>query len=100
VHQNEICRLGESVDDYLDGVKLAGRERQIQNEIHTNVFPIPSRNIQRLQQSGRSHVISLDPSTCVAFYNIASGLTLHSSTLELRFQIMIHLCAARVDEIF
>jgi hypothetical protein len=44
-------------------------------------------------------VIGLDPSTCVAFCNIASGLMLYSSPLELRFQIMIHLYAAGVDGI-
>jgi hypothetical protein len=53
-----------------------------------------------LQQSGRSHMIGLDPLTLVAFCNIVSGLTLHSSPPELRLQIMIHLCAAGVDEIF
>jgi hypothetical protein len=57
-------------------------------------------NIQRLQQSGRSHMISLDPSACVAFYNIVSSLMLHSSPLELCLQIMIHLCFAGVDGIF
>jgi hypothetical protein len=53
-----------------------------------------------LQQSSRSHVIGLDPSTHVAFINIARSVVLHSSPLELRFQIMIHLCATRVDGIF
>jgi hypothetical protein len=27
VHRNEMSRLGKPVDDYPDGVKLAGRER-------------------------------------------------------------------------
>jgi hypothetical protein len=77
---NEVSKLGESIHDHLDGVKLVGRERQTHNEIHADVFPFPGRNIQRLQQSGRSHMIGLDPSTHVAFYNIASGLMLFEST--------------------
>jgi hypothetical protein len=66
VHQNEMSRLGKSVDDYLNGVKLATRERQTHNEIHTVVFPSQDRNTQRLQQSSRPHVVSLDPLTHVA----------------------------------
>jgi hypothetical protein len=45
-------------------------------------------------------MISLDPSAHVTFSNIASGLMLHSSPLELCFQIMIHLCVAGWDGIF
>jgi hypothetical protein len=45
-------------------------------------------------------MIDLDPSTHVAFCNIATSLALHSSPPELRFQIMIHLHDARVDRIF
>jgi hypothetical protein len=100
VHQNEMSRLGKSVDDYPNGVKLAAGERQTYNEIHTDVFPFPGRNTQRLQQSSKPHMISLDPSTRVTFRNIASSLTLHMSPRELCLQIMIHLCAARVDGIF
>jgi hypothetical protein len=46
------------------------------------------------------HMISLDPLTCVAFHNIASSLALHMGPPELCLQILIHLCAARVDGIF
>jgi hypothetical protein len=88
------------IHDHPDGVKLLGKERQTHNKIHADVFPFPGKNIQRLQQSGKSHMIGLDPSACVAFCNIVSGLTLHSSPPELRLQIMIHLCAAGVDRIF
>jgi hypothetical protein len=92
--------LGKSVDDYLDGVKLAAGERQTHNEIHTDVFPFPGRNTQRLQQSRMPHMISLGPLTCVAFRNIVSSLTFHMGPPELCLQIMIHLCAAWVDGIF
>jgi hypothetical protein len=91
---------GKSVDDYPDGVKLAAGERQTHNEIHADVFPSPGRNTQRLQQSHRPHMISLGPSTRVAFHNIVSSLTFHTGPPELCLQIMIHLCAAWVDGIF
>jgi hypothetical protein len=48
VHRNEMSRLGKSVDDYPNRVKLAAGERQAHNEIHTDVFPFPDRNTQRL----------------------------------------------------
>jgi hypothetical protein len=49
VHQNEMSRLGKSVDNYPNGVKLTASERQVHNKIHTDVFPLPGRNTQRLQ---------------------------------------------------
>jgi hypothetical protein len=94
VHWNEMSGLGKLVDDYPDGVKLAIGERQTHNEIHTDVFPFPGRNTQRLQQSRMPHMISIDPSTRVTFCNIASSLTFHTGAPELCLQIMIHLCAA------
>jgi hypothetical protein len=53
-----------------------------------------------LQQSSMPHMISLDPSTRVAFHNIASSLMLHTGPPELCLQIMVHFCDARVDGIF
>jgi hypothetical protein len=100
VHRNEVCTLGEPIHDHPDGIKHVGRERQTHNEIHADVFPFSARNIQRLQQFGRSHMVDLDPLTRVTFCNISSGFTLNSSPPELHLQIMIHLCAAGVDGIF
>jgi hypothetical protein len=100
VHRNEMSGLGESVDDYPNGVKLAAAERQSYNEIHTDVFLFPGRNTQRLQKFNMPHMISLDPLTRVAFHNIASSLALHTGPPELCLQIMIHFCATRVDGIF
>jgi hypothetical protein len=93
-----MSELGEPMHDHPDEIKLAGRETH--NEIYANVFPFPRRNVQGLQQSDRSHMIGLDPLTHVTFCNIASSLTLHSSPQELRFQIMIHICAVGVNGIF
>jgi hypothetical protein len=83
-----------------NGVQLAAGERQTHNEIHTDIFSFLGRNTQRLQQSSRPHMINLDPSTRVTFCNIASSLMLHMGPPELCLQIMIHLCASRIDGIF
>jgi hypothetical protein len=95
-----MSRLGEPINDHPYGVKLVGRERQTHNKIYADVFPFPSRNVQRLQQSSRPQMINLDPSTHVSFYHIVSSLVLHSISPELCFQIMIHLHATGVDGIF
>jgi hypothetical protein len=95
-----MSRLGKSFDDHPNGVQLAAGERQAHNKIHTDVFPFLGRNTQRLQQSSRPHMISLDPSTRIALCNIASNLALHMGPLELCLQNMIHVCAARVDGVF
>jgi hypothetical protein len=100
VHRNEMSGHGKSVDDYPNGVKLAAGERQTDNEIHTDIFPFPGRNTQRLQQSSRTHMIHFDPSTRVAFHHIASSLALQMGPPELCLQVMIHFCAACVDGIF
>jgi hypothetical protein len=100
VHWNVMIRLGKSVDDHPNGVKLAIGEGQTHNEIHTDVFPFPGTNTQRLQQSSMYHTISLDPSTHVALHNIVSRLALHTGPPELCLQNMIHLCATRVDGVF
>jgi hypothetical protein len=92
VHWNEMSGLDKLVDDYPDRVKLVAGERQTHNEIHTDVFPFPGRNTQMLQQSCLPHMISLDPSTRVAFNNIASSLMFHMGPPELCLQIMIYLC--------
>jgi hypothetical protein len=47
VHQNKMSRLGNSVDDYPNRVKLVAGERQAHNEIHTDAFSFPCRNTQR-----------------------------------------------------
>jgi hypothetical protein len=100
VHRHEMSRLGESSHYRPYGILLAGRERQTHVEIHTDIFPFPGMNIQRLRQSGRPQTIVLNPLICVALCHIASSLALHSSPPELQFQIMVHLRAAGVDGIF
>jgi hypothetical protein len=74
-----------------------GSQRDTHDEIYTDVFPLPGRSIQRLQQIGRSEMICLEPLTSVTFYNIASSLMLYFCPPELHFQVMVHLGAARVN---
>jgi hypothetical protein len=95
-----MSRFGEPIYNHPDEIKFVSRERKTHNEIYVDVFPLSGRNVQRLQQADRSHMISLDPLTRGAFHNIVSSLALHLSPPELCFLIMIHLCAAGVDEIF
>jgi hypothetical protein len=64
-----MSRFGQSVNDYSNGVKLVVGERQTDNEIHADAFPFPGRNTQGLEQSNKSHMVSLDPSTRVALRN-------------------------------
>jgi hypothetical protein len=95
-----VSQLRESIKDHHDGVTLAGSQRKTHDEIHTDVFPFPSRSIQWLQQTGSSEMICLDSSTSVAFCNKASSLALHSCPPELCFEVMVHLGASRVNIIF
>jgi hypothetical protein len=100
MNRNEVSRLRELINNHSDGIILVGSQRQTHDEIHTDVFPLPSRSIQQLQQASRLQMICLDPLTSVTFYYIVSCLMLHSCPLELRFQVMIHFGAARVNRIF
>jgi hypothetical protein len=80
-----MCRLHESIINHVDGIIFVGSQRQIHDEIHTDVFPLLGWSIQQLQQAGWSQMVSLDPSTSVAFYHVASNLVLHSCPPEFRF---------------
>jgi hypothetical protein len=99
MNRDEVSRLPESINNHPDGVILASNQRKTHDEIHTDVFPLLGRSIQRLQQTSRSDMICLDPLTSVALCNIASSFTLHSHPPKLCFQIMVHLGAARVNKI-
>jgi hypothetical protein len=44
VHRNGMSKLGKSVDDYPNGVKLEVGEGQAHNKIHTDACPFPGRN--------------------------------------------------------
>jgi hypothetical protein len=39
--RDEVSRLGESNNNHLDGIILAGSQRKTHDEIHTDVFPLP-----------------------------------------------------------
>jgi hypothetical protein len=96
----EMSRLRELVNNHPDGIIFVGSQRKAHGEIHADVFPLPGRSIQWLQQTGSSEMICLDSLTSVAFCNIVSSLALYSCPPELCFQVMVHLGVARVDRIF
>jgi hypothetical protein len=98
VHRIVMSRLGKSVNDHPNRVKLAVGEGQAHNEIHTDVFPFSGRNI--LRECSNLAGLSLDPSAHVTLRNIPSSLALHTGPPKLCHQIMIHLCAAQVDGLF
>jgi hypothetical protein len=100
MNRNEVGRLWELINNHSDGIILVGSERQTHDEIHADVFPLPGRNIQKMQKFDRSQVICLDPLTGIAFCHIASSLALHPSAPELRLQVMIYFGATMVDGIF
>jgi hypothetical protein len=100
MNRNEVSRLHESINNYPDGIIIAGSQRQIHDEIHVDIFSFLGRSTQWLHQSSKSQMICLDPSTSITFCHIASSLTLHSCPPELCFHVMIHFGAARVNRIF
>jgi hypothetical protein len=44
----EVGRFGESIHNYPNRIKLAGRQGQTHNKIHTNVIPLPFWDTQWL----------------------------------------------------
>jgi hypothetical protein len=41
MHGKKMSSLSKSINDYPYGVMFLGRVRKTDNEIHTNVFPLP-----------------------------------------------------------
>jgi hypothetical protein len=99
MNKNEVSRLHESINNLPDRIILTGSQRQTHDEIHIDIFPLPGRSIQWLQQTSKPQMICIDHSTSVAFWHIASSLAFHSCPLELRFQVMIHFGVAGVNRI-
>jgi hypothetical protein len=49
MHRKEVCYFGESINDYPDGVMLLRCVGKTNDEIHTDVFPLPRWNRQWLE---------------------------------------------------
>jgi hypothetical protein len=41
MHREKVCYFGESINDYLDGVMFLRCVGKANDEIHTDVFPLP-----------------------------------------------------------
>jgi hypothetical protein len=73
----EVSNLHKLINYDPYGVKTFGYFGQSHNEIHTNIFPFPSWDGQRLQWSSGLHVHFLDTSTSVTSCHIACNFNLH-----------------------
>jgi hypothetical protein len=45
---DEVSRLRELINDHPNGIILVDNQRKTHEEIHTDVFPLLGRSIQRL----------------------------------------------------
>jgi hypothetical protein len=73
--------------------------RQSHNEIHSNLFPLPLKYLQRLQHSSGSFMLILDSLTGDANGNILDNISLHSISLIGCLDIMVHLIPSRMNGI-
>ena len=73
--------------------------RQSCDEIHSDFFPFPLRNLQRLQQSGRALMLYLYHLTSITFGDVKSYFTLHTVPPKLALYVLIHLCPSRMKSI-
>jgi hypothetical protein len=67
MNRYEVSRFGESIHDHPNRIKLVGSQWQTHNEVHADVILLPIQNTQRLQQTFRFHIISLDLSAGITF---------------------------------
>src|SRR5579883_3011241 len=74
-----------------------GSSRQADYEVHTDIFPFPGWDRQRLKRSCYSQMTRLDPLASVALGHVFGDFPLHSGPPEILPQVLIHLAAARVN---
>ena len=95
--RNEVCYLGESVDNHPYGIMSSIRLGQSSNEIHSDFFPRPFWNLERLEQSSGALVLCLDSLANIALSNIGGNFPLHSMPPKDTLQILVHFSASRVN---
>jgi hypothetical protein len=49
MHREKVCYFGEYINNYPDGVMLLRCVGKANDEIHTDVFPLPKWNRQWLE---------------------------------------------------
>jgi hypothetical protein len=91
-----VCYLGQTINDYPNGVIALLCPGQSCYEVHTNVIPLPHGNILWFQQTGRALMFSLDPSTNVTFSHKFRYVCPHVVPPETVLQVLVHLRAPRV----
>jgi hypothetical protein len=76
-HWQEVCYLGQSIDNHPNGVIPFLCTLQTHNELHTDVIPLPCGNLERLQQAGGSLVFCLHSLTRVALHDVLGNVFPH-----------------------
>jgi hypothetical protein len=91
--------LGQSVHNYPIGIISRLSPTQSYDEIHSNLFPLPLRYLQGLQQLSRSLMLGLDSLTGVVKGNILGNISLHSIPPISCLEIMVHCIPSLVNKI-
>jgi hypothetical protein len=91
--------LGQSIHNHPNGIVSRLISWQTNDKIHGNLFPLPLRHLQWLQQSSRSLMFSLNSLTSAAKGNILSNIPLHTIPPISIIEIMVHLIPSRMNGI-
>src|SRR5664279_2790455 len=97
--RNEVGNFGEPVANNPDRVIPSARPRESGNKVHTDFIPFPLWYLQRLEQSGRTLMLSLDSLTDITSGYERANLSRHTMPPEFLFHILIHLCSSGMDGI-
>jgi hypothetical protein len=86
-----VSYLGQSIHNHPNGIVSRPSSRETHDKIYVNLFPLPLRHLQRLEQSSRSLMLNFDSLTSVTKGNILSNVSLHTIPLISVLEIMLHL---------
>jgi hypothetical protein len=86
-----VSYLGQSIHNQPNGIIARLSSWQTIDKIHGNLFPLPLRHMQRLQQSIRSLMLGFNSLTSVAKSNILDNVSLHTIPQISGLEIMVHL---------
>jgi hypothetical protein len=95
----EMSYTGQSVHNYPNRIISRLSPMQSHDEIHSNLFPLPHRYLQGLQQSCRSLMLGIDSLIGIAKGNIFGNISLHSVPPRGCLEIMIHLIPSWMNRI-
>jgi hypothetical protein len=86
-----VSYLGQSIHNHPNRIISRLSFRQTQDKIYGNLFPLPLRHLQRLQQSSRLLMFDFDSLRNVAKCNIFDNVPLHTIPPISSLEIMVHL---------